>query len=181
MTPTPGASLLVIRSPVSQPQPPSGLTRRRLLPLAAGAVLSLLPALRPPAAGALRQWCRTDPVVRIGGHTAHVYVDAYLKNIRQARALATGPTRIVITVPTGVPAQHIASDNGFGHGYDIVFAETDLLDFPPNPIPVRIEVRVPMSNGAVRVRSRFVPTRPGRLVRGGAEGTANVVFAFVAR
>ena len=155
-------------------------TRRRLLQLATGAALAAAPALRPVAALAGRQWCRTDPVVQIHGHTAHIYVDAWLKNIKQAKRLATGPTKIVVTVPRNVRVRHVASDKGFGFGYDFVFEEADIVPGPPFPIPVQVRVYVPMKEHDVRLRARFVPTRPGRLEAGGGEGGSNAWFDFAA-
>jgi hypothetical protein len=159
--------------------PAATLTRRRLIRLATGASLALVPAaFRPRGADAARQWCRTDPVVKIGGHTAHVYVSAFVRSPKHARALATGPTEIVITLPANVPGRHVASDHGFGHGYTVTFEESELQTGPRDIIPVRVEVRVPMKNGDVPIRAWFVPTRPRRLEPGGSQGTANAWFAF---
>jgi hypothetical protein len=167
---------------MSEPAPVPRPTRRDALRLLlAGAALALVPAARPRGASAARQWCRVDPVVRIGGHTAHVYVSAYVRNMRQARELATGPTRIVVRVPAGVPCRLVACDDGFGFGYNVTFeaaGEAGAAGPPPGPIPVRVRALVPMADGAVPVRARFVPVRPGLLKRGGGEGTANGWVAF---
>jgi hypothetical protein len=161
---------------VSHPAPHR--TRRGLLRLAAGACLALVPALRPGGVAALRQWCRSDPVVKIAGETAHVYVSAFVRSPKHARELATGPTEIVITLPANVPGRHVASDHGFGHGYAVSFEETDVQTGPRGVIPVRVAVRVPMRRGDVRIRARFVPTRRRRLAPGGGEGTANSLIVF---
>ncbi len=162
------------------PRPTPRPTRRRVLCLLAGACLGLVPGVRPRGASAGRQWCRADPVVRINGHTAHVYVSAYLRNMNQARRLATGPTQIVVRVPAGIPVRHIASDDGYGFGYDFAFEESGEPGGGPAPvpIPVHVEVRVPMERGDVPIRARFVPTRPGLLARGEGQGTSNGWVAF---
>ena len=161
---------------------PAGLTRRQAARLLGGAALALAPGLAfPPGAGAFRRWCRVDPVFRIGGQTAQVWVSAYVKDMRQARALATGKTKLVLAVPAGVEVRHLASDDGFGYGYKIVVEEAADLDRKGGVLPVRVAVTVPMANDRVPIRAEFVPRRAkGRLRAGSGEGTANAEIAFVA-
>ncbi len=179
----PRAASVPLRSLV--PEPPARLTRRRVLQSLAGAAAALLPALAPRRAGAFRRWCRVDPVFRIGGETAHLYVAARVRNMRQARALATGPTKLVLFVPAGVEARYLASDDGFGHGYDVEVEEAADLDGAGEVLPVRGTVTVPMARDGVPVpvpiRVEFVPRRAkGRLRPGSGEGTANAEIPFVA-
>lgn len=165
-------------------EPTSRLSRRHALRLVASASLATIPALKLQEASAGRQWCRTDPVVKIAGQTAHVYVSAFVKSPKQARALATGPTKIVVKLPKHTPARHVASDHGFGYGYDFSFEETDEelatngTHGPQGTIPVRVEVMVPMKRGDVPIAAHFVPTRPGRLARGEGKGLSKDVVGF---
>ncbi len=144
------------------------LPRRRVL-LLAGAAAALLPALGPRRAAALRGWCRADPVVRVDGQTAHVYVSAGVRTRREARALSTGPIRVVLRVPAGAEAEHVASDDGFGFGYAASVEEDGKLAAGA----VEVAVWVPMRDGAVRVRAGFVARGRGPHGAAAAEGTAN--------
>ena len=163
------------------PEPPARLTRRRVLRSLAGAAVAVLPALAPRRAGAFRRWCRVDPVFQIGGQTAHVWVSAKVNNMHAARALATGKTKLVLAVPAGVKARHLASDDGFGYGYEVAVEEAADLDGTGRVLPVRVAVTVPMATSNVEVRVEFVPRRAkGRLRPGSGEGTANAEIAFLA-
>ena len=162
-------------------EPPSRLTRRYVLRSLAAASVALVPALRQGEAGAFRRWCRVDPVFQIGGQTAHVWVSAKVNNMHAARALATGKTKLVLAVPAGVKARHLASDDGFGYGYEVAVEEAADLDGTGRVLPVRVAVTVPMATSNVEVRVEFVPRRAkGRLRPGSGEGTANAEIAFLA-
>jgi hypothetical protein len=141
-----------------------------LLGLSAVAVTA---ALVPRAAAATHGWCRTDPIVRIGGQTADILLSSHL----EMRQLATGPARVVVTVPTGVPARLIATDPGFGgNGYDVRFEESGRLDDDGQVLEVLIDVYAPAldgAHGALPVRVTFTPRGDGRLVPGQALGLAN--------
>ena len=162
-------------------EPPARLTRRYVLRSLAAASLALVPAVGPGGAGAFRRWCRVDPVFQIDGQTAHVWVSARANNMHAARALATGKTKLALAVPAGVKVRHVASDDGFGHGYEVAVEEAADLDGAGPVLPVRVAVTVPMATGSVEVRVEFVPRRKkGRLRPGSGEGTANAEIAFVA-
>ena len=152
-------------------EPPALLTRRRVLRSLAGASVALLPALRPRRAAAGRMWCRVDPVLRVDGQTCHVRVAARVANRREARALATGPIRVAVAVPPGAAAEHVASDAGYGHGYEVSCAEAAGL--PAGA--VEVAVWVPMRDGTVPVRVWFAARGRGHGAHGevAAEGTAN--------
>ena len=167
----------------------------------AGAVLAATPALahppggpRPPGAAGVH-WCRVDPVFQIGGETAHLYVAANVDTMRQARALASGPTTVALAVPAGVAARHLAGDDGFGFGYEVDVVHAADLDGTGEVLPVRVKVTVPMAQDGVPVpvpvRAEFVPrgrgadrgeggAADGRLRPGSGEGTANAEIAFLA-
>ena len=153
-------------------RPALHLPRRRLLRLLTAAPLALATMGRPGGVGAARQWCRVDPVLRIDGQTCHVRVAAGVANRREARALATGPIRVAVTVATGTVAEHVASDAGFGFGYEVTCAEAAGL--PAGA--VEVAVYVPMRGGggkAVPVRVWFAARGRGAHGEAAAAGTAN--------
>ena len=90
-------------------------------------------------AGALIEWCRSDPVVEIGGRRMHVYV-AGPGDLLEA---VTGPTVVEVTVPVGVPVVLVSTDGGFGRGWDVRFAESDALRLTSGGIEVRVRTAVP--------------------------------------
>jgi hypothetical protein len=134
---------------------PDPLLPRRALPrLVATASFSLAAALGPRAAPAGRGWCRVDPVLRIDGQTCHVAVAAGVANRREARALSTGPIRVAVAVPAGAAAEHVASDAGFGFGYEVTCAERAGL--PAGAVEVAVYVPMGGDGGkAVPVRVWF--------------------------
>ena len=141
------------------------VNRRRKLALALAALVYLV-AL--PGADAHRTWCRTDPVVVIGGTTADIFVAGPL----DAPLLVTGPTEIVVTVPVGVDAWLVASDLGFGYGDVVEFAQSPRLRQTATGIDVEVRVLVP-AREAMPVLVEFAPRLLGLLSPASAEGTAN--------
>lgn len=91
------------------------------------------------SAGALLEWCRTDPVVDIGGKRMHVYVSGP-GDLLEA---VTGPTVVEISVPIGVPVSLISTDPGFGLGWDVRFAESEKLRVTDRGIEVSVRTYVP--------------------------------------
>ena len=148
------------------------LARRRVLHVLGAASLSLASALRTRPTSAARQWCRVDPVLRVDGQTCHVAVAARVRNRREARALSTGPIRVAVAVPTGAVVEHVASDAGYGHGYEVTCEERAGL--PAGA--VEVTVYVPMGDGgggAVPVRVWFAARGRGAHAEAAAAGTAN--------
>jgi hypothetical protein len=80
----------------------------------------LVGAVVAPTTLAGRAWCRTDPLVRIGGDLADIFVAAPPK----ALLVVTGPNEVVVTVPKGVPARLILADLGFGRGEKVSRSRT---------------------------------------------------------
>ena len=103
------------------------------------ALVFLALALTAHGATAGISWCRTDPVVDIGGKRAHVFVASPVDVL----PAVTGPTQVVIAVPVGVPTQLIEVDSGFGHGWTVSFAESDQLRVTAQGIEVRVRTYVP--------------------------------------
>ena len=144
----------------------AALDRRLVLLLGLVVVWFLLAT----GADARPTWCRTDPVVQIDGQTVHIYLSSYLA----MNDAATGPTQIVVTVPTGVEAVLRAADPGFGgHGYDVRFAESAALKTTPRRLQVHVAVYAPATDDSLPVVVDVVPFGDGRIAGGSASGTAN--------
>ncbi len=129
------------------------------------ALVFLALALTAHGATAGISWCRTDPVVDIGGKRAHVLVASPVDVV----AKATGPTRVVIAVPAGVSTQLIEADNGFGHGWTVSFAHSDQLRVAAQGIEVRVSTYVPAS----ATMPVLTDVTNGGAVLGSSMGTTN--------
>ena len=114
-------------------------------------------------------WCRSDPVVEIGGEVADIFVSAP----PEAPTLVTGATRIVVTVPKGVSKRLILADPGFGKGTKVSFDKSKRLRATPTGIEVRVWVYVPASDDDMPVRVEFASRVDEVLAPVGAEGRAN--------
>jgi len=148
-------------------RPPPASRLRLALPLLLAAVAFVLLA---PNAGAFRQWCRSDPIVLIGGHLANIYVSSDPAILGQA----TGPTQVIVVVPVGVDTELIATDPGFGHGEVVTFAESrGLRTRADGTIEVIVTVQVPSSDRSLPVLVEFVPQGSGPLVAATAQGRVN--------
>lgn len=153
---------------MSQHAPP--VTRRTALRFVCGAALAAVAAGRLAApAGAARTWCKTDPVVKIDGKVADIWLGSY----SDLHAAATGPAEIQIGVPVGVPAELLATDPGFGQlGYVVSFYEDANLKKDKSKVQVRIAVFVPSSDGTLPLTVDFAPRSSG-LAPASASGYAN--------
>jgi hypothetical protein len=139
--------------------PAPRFTRRRALRLVGGAALAAIPAARSAGeAGAARQWRRTDPVVKIDGRVA----DVFLASDRRLRRAATGPTELVVALPPGVPGRLLAVDRGFGgHGYVVEFVEDAALPRDDDGFAVRVDAYVPSADGSLPLVVDFAPRSSG--------------------
>ena len=147
----------------------TAFARPRALALRALLLALLLMPVVADGATATRAWCRTDPVVRIKGDLADVFVAGPLT----APLQVTGPNEIVVTVPRGVKASLVLNDLGFGQGNTVTFKRSRRLRVTRNGMEVRIKVRVPATDGDMPVRVEFAPRVVGVLSPASAEGTAN--------
>jgi hypothetical protein len=149
-------------APRGRRRPRSGLLAASLLLLVA---MTLATA---PGAEALRQWCRTDPVVLIGGDVADIFVSAPLN----APLRVTGPNRIVVMVPEGVETALVLATLGFGQGEQVEFVESRKLRTTARGIQLKIKVYVPATVD-MPVRVEFAPRLIGILDPVIERGTAN--------
>jgi hypothetical protein len=143
------------------------IARGRLLLLSL-AILAVLFGPLAQQADASKAWCRTDPIVVIDGHLTDVFVAGPLK----ALLVATGPTEIVVTVPTGVDAWLLLPDLGFGRGVNVSFEESSTLTTSRKGVQIEVAVFVPASEDIpirVEVASRVLAI----LWPASAEGAAN--------
>jgi hypothetical protein len=138
------------------------------IPLIAALVVFAF-ALTVQSGGAVKGWCRTDPIVMINGQLADVFVSAPLT----AALKVTGPTQVNITVPVGVNAKLVLADLGFGKGEVVTFTESSTLRKTVQGVEVIVAVYVPATDGAMPVRVEFAPRLVGLLAPTRAEGTAN--------
>ena len=132
-------------------------------------LLALLLALAPFDARATIAWCKTDPVVTIDEQVADIWVSS----TSEAFTAATGPTQIVITVPVGASTTYVVADLGFGHGYDVQFAESPSLKVTASGMEVHVAVYVPTGDSTLPVLVEFAPRVVGILAPASAEGTTN--------
>ena len=102
-------------------------------------LLALMFLLHAPGAGAIVEWCASDPVVEIGGERMHVYLSGPVDLLDAA----TGPTVVEIEVPPGVPVTLVSTDQGFGHGWDVRFAESAEPERRGGGTKVRVRTYVP--------------------------------------
>lgn len=149
-----------------------GSGRRRSRPGKAAAALILVAVallVAAPGAGALRSWCRSDPVIRIDGDLADIFVAAPFR----APLRVTGPTEVVVTVPKGVDTRLVLRDPGFGRGVNVAFEHSRRLEVSDRGIEVQVRVLVPADDDTMPVRVEFAPRVVGVLRPASAEGTAN--------
>jgi hypothetical protein len=135
------------------PTPVAHLDRRHALRLLGGAALAAIPAVRLAGdAAAGRSWCRVDPTFRVDGLVGNVYVAGELDRAYDT----TGPIQLWFRAPAGSTIELLASDPGFGYGYDIYHIETAELKSDHKKIEIEIEVVVP-ARSELPIRVEFVP------------------------
>ena len=154
----------------SSPASPVSLARFRLMQLALALLPALVLALGVQEVEARRGWCRVDPVVRIDGQLAHVWV-ASTVGMRQS---ATGPILVDITLPPGISGAEVpeASGAGFGFGIVVTVKESTALRATPAGVQVQVAVYAPADDDALPVQVVFKAVGRGPLSSGTAVGSA---------
>jgi hypothetical protein len=150
-------------------------TRRAALRSLGAAALAAVPMMglvEKAAAG--RTWCRADPVLRIAGQTAHVYITSSVAMLTSA----TDKIRLTVTLPPGVEGKRVDVLADFGKGYDVRFVSSSTLKSAGGKIPVQIAVYCPARDGTLPVTVEFAPVNTGPLTAGIAAGTANNTITF---
>jgi hypothetical protein len=149
---------------------PATIDRRSALRLLGSAALAAVAA--GAAAGraeAARTWCRTDPVVKIDGKVADIWLGSYT----ELHTAATGPAQIVVSVPKGVSTQLLACDLGFGkYGYTVNFKQDAALTRSATGPQVIVSVYVPSKDASLPLSVSFAPRSSG-LAAASASGFVN--------
>jgi hypothetical protein len=99
-----------------------------------------------------RGWCRSDPLVLIGGILVDIFCTAQLTTMLRV----TGPTQIVIKTPRGVPASLVLGGIGFGRGEIVSFEQSDALSQSDSMSDVEVKVYVPAPDG-LEIGVEFAP------------------------
>lgn len=140
--------------------------RRAFVTAAAAAVGGLV---LPRRAWALRGWCKTDPVVLIGGKLADILVA--VDNPVEMVFESTGPVEYEVTLPRGVRGVAVRTV-GFGRGERFRFKSSRRLKQSADGIELRIAVRVPAA-GDYPLALEFAPEGVGLLNPDRIEGRTN--------
>ncbi len=148
-------------------------TRRAAVRLLSACALSAPVVWRSPSVLAIKGWCRRDPIIKINDVTVQIV----LFSNTEMHDLATGPTKLVIQVPVGIPTRLVADDPGFGHfGYEVCFTESRELIAAGRSVDVYLEAYVPATNpaeGPLPVVLEFTRRGGGVPAVFQAEGRAN--------
>jgi hypothetical protein len=123
-----------------------------------------------PDASAGRTWCSKDPLFQVGSDIVDVSIGSYTDMLTSA----TGPVKIVVTVPVGVTAKPFYIDSGFGYGYSISYATSSKLKDSTNSTQVSVAVYAPATDGTLPVQLDVRSTSgPKTIYESIATGTAN--------
>jgi hypothetical protein len=145
-------------------------TRRHAIRLIGAATLSAFSAMPfREDASAARGWCRADPVLRIGGQKAHVYITSTRAMLRSA----CDKIRLTVTIPDEVEGKLIDILSDFDEGYDVRFYSSSTMHVVDGRIPVRAAVYCPARDDTLPVSVEFAPVGDGPLSAGKADGAAN--------
>jgi hypothetical protein len=147
------------------------ITRRSMLRLIGGAALATasVAALGASQASAGRTWCKRDPVVKIDGKVADIFLSSYTELDRTT----TGPAEIVVSIPRGSTGELLAADRGFGgYGYEVTFLVDETLKKSSISTQVQVKAFVPSADGSLPLKVDFAP-RSSDLRAASAQGLVN--------
>ena len=102
---------------------------------------------------AARGWCQVDPVIVVDGQLADVFVGSSASMLLKA----TGPIKMVITIPSGSSGYVLLTDLGFLRGYDITFKQSKSLTRTSRHTQVKVSVYAPASTSSLPVTVTFAP------------------------
>jgi hypothetical protein len=115
-------------------------------------VLAMMFGVLGNQAEAARGWCLADPVVVIDGQLADIFVQSDLTMLTSA----TGPIKMVITIPEGSKGSVLLTDLGFLRGYSISWAYSSSLQRTRTHTQVQVKVYAP-SRATLPVSVTFAP------------------------
>jgi hypothetical protein len=125
-------------------------------------------ALTAHSAAASVAWCRSDPVLLVGGTLADVFVSIPVDAVPKV----TGPTEFVVTTPLDVSVDLAVAGAGFGYGETVSFEQSKKLKATSAGIELLIEVYLPATEDHP-VAVEFAPRVVGILSPARAEGITN--------
>jgi hypothetical protein len=119
-------------------------------------------------------WCRSDPVVVLDLAVADVFTSAKLSDLPKI----TGPTQVVIVIPSTVKTAIGIPTLGFGYGEQVTFERSNGLKATLSRIELRVKVYVPSTDSTTPIRVEFAPRVLGILSPTSAQGFANSWITF---
>ena len=131
------------------------ISRRSLF--VATAVTGLGAAFRLNQTEAARGWCLADPIVLIDGQLSDIFVQSDLAML----TTATGPLKMLITLPTNSTGSVVLTDVGYLRGYDITFKHSASLKKTKRHTQVQVSVYAPSSRD-LPVTVNFAPRNLSR-------------------
>jgi hypothetical protein len=155
-------------------------SRRAATRILAGSALALPAALRLRPAGAVRGWCRTDPIFSLDRKVGHVYLAAP----EDVWHLNDSSCDVVIYHPARCATKLIYNDPvGFGQGMSTNFKEASSSATYPvktaQGYQIEVWARVPASDDTMPIMVEFAPG-DGTVVTASKVGTANTWIKFPA-
>ncbi len=139
--------------------------RRTLVALVA---LSLLLVAQTASADG---WCRVDPIVRVDGHEASIYVVTATDSTVRAHSYAN----VLVEYPWQSQGELVWVDpnHGFGYGFGVQVVPSDNLSNPPGGLAIRISVMVATGQAAQSVIVEWAPGPAGSATSAAITGTTN--------
>ena len=104
-------------------------------------------------AEAARGWCLADPLILIDGQLADVFVASDPAML----LCASGPIKMIITIPEGSKGSVILTDLGFLKGYDIAWKRSSNLKRTKTHTQVAVKVYAPNRGKSLPVKVTFAP------------------------
>jgi hypothetical protein len=143
--------------------------------VAATLALALTFQTAAPASASIG-WCRSDPIIVLDLAVADVFTSAKWSDLSKV----TGPTDVVIVVPSSVKTTIGIPTLGFGHGEGVSFQRSRALKATGYGIEVVVKVFVPSSDNSMPIRVDFAPRVLGILSPTSAQGYPNSWITFKA-
>lgn len=113
---------------------------RRLFLASVVGLLAVVMVTAPASAG--RAWCRADPILIVDDQVIDIQVASSL----EMYGSATGPIKLVVTVPRDTNAFFVLNDLGFLRGY-----ETEIKHRRRDRGPIKVEVLAPAQDSSLPV------------------------------
>lgn len=149
----------------------TSMNRRGALKLAGAAAIAALPAanlIEQAAAG--RAWCYRDPLFLIGDYLFDVSLASYDTML----TTATGPVKIKLLIPPGLPVKTLYQDNGFGYGYKLTIVEKPNYKIGNKAMKVGVHVYAPSTDSTLPVQVKASALSSSVFITSTiTEGTAN--------